>query len=120
MVTRRWGKMGWQSYGTFPTQPIPREADRGGGDRWLGKIDADISIEPLAALAGIRGGVQRMELLSAGAGDHTPGQEEGDVHADDVQPAARDGFREPPGKLHSADCEIGSDCVRGPVCVYRI
>src|ERR1039458_7438985 len=54
-----------------------RQAHRGGGHRRLREIDPTFSLEPLAAFAGLRSGLQRVEFFPAGPRDHPAGQEKG-------------------------------------------
>jgi exopolyphosphatase/guanosine-5'-triphosphate,3'-diphosphate pyrophosphatase len=72
---------------------VPGQAVRRRRDRRLGKNDAARAVGEVAGRQRPPGVRNRMELVRSRKGRHQDRQEKERAHPDDVQPAARDGFR---------------------------
>jgi exopolyphosphatase/guanosine-5'-triphosphate,3'-diphosphate pyrophosphatase len=72
---------------------VPGKAVRRRGNRRIREDDAARAVVEMAERRGASRVRHGMELVGARQGGHQDGQEEERAHADDVQPAARHGFR---------------------------
>src|ERR1700691_1691608 len=112
--------IGLSKYPAHASQSLYRQADRRGGDRGLRQANPDFPALALAARAGLRHCIERMEFLAAGEGNHRTRQSESIVYPHHLQPDPGDRFRGPYGELHPAAHQSRCGGMRRWLRIYRV